>query len=184
MAEDMDIEMMTESEAAVASRSVRLTTGPTGVTYFLEPKYGHIRGIVCRRADGVRVKCPDSLEGGFTDGRNALAAVQAYIRGRGKAKQPGVNVPVREFHLPEPVNLRSVEVIEASEDAKQEAAAILAEIEAEQALQMPEQSFADEEEFEVEEEPAPEVINLSEGKPDPEGETITQKARNKRLPKQ
>lgn len=69
-----------------ASRSVKLTTGPTGVTYYLEPKYGQLRGIVCRRTDGVVTKCPDSLNGAFTDARNALSAVNSYIQSRGKSR--------------------------------------------------------------------------------------------------
>jgi hypothetical protein len=190
MAADMDTDFPADDEAYTATRSVKLTIGPNGVTYYLEPKYGHIRGIVCRRVDGVRIKCPDSLEGGYTDGRNALAAVDKYLASRGKAKPELRAAPVKDFSLPEAVNVHNEPEPEKDPEAlKAEAEALAATLDAddeeltrepdaaELSLSVPQ---VDEDELEPEPE-VPTTINLSEGKPDPEGETVTQKALRERL---
>jgi hypothetical protein len=184
---DDDAEFATETNNA--SRSVKLTTGPTGVTYYLEPKYGHIRGIVCRRVDGTRIKCPDSLEGGFTDGKNALRAVEAYISTRGKAVPAPVAAPVTDFNMPSLVNRHPGAQVDVVAAAIDESLAIAKDL-ADNPIQLDEEAAppvlgapqvdVDDEEI-VEEEPVAPVINLSSGKPNPDGETVTQKALRERL---
>lgn len=84
-------------QAAVDVRRIQLATSSTGVTYYLEPKHGHMRGIVARRSDGKSVPVPECLEGAFTDPRNAAAKVETYLNYRGKKTPAAIQVPVMDF---------------------------------------------------------------------------------------
>lgn len=143
-------------EAGVSTRSVELAVSSKGVTYRLEPKYGHIRGIVCYRTDGQRTTCPDRLEGGFTDQRAAEAAVRSYLEHRG-GKQPVPNVAYADnFDGSKPVELSAEEQEARAEAARLELARIADELAKEPPL---------------------------EGVETSEGETVTQAARRSRVAK-
>lgn len=155
--------------ATKQARTVQLQTGPNGITYYLEPVHGCLRGIVCRRADGTRVRAPDALDGTFTDVVNATKAVERFLANKGKARPAAMEVPIREFSTGTPL-LSQVTAPRSEEDTG--------------FAEEPEQ----EEEFEVLEESAPaaqvemaDTLNLSKGAVDPEGETVTQRARRERL---
>lgn len=155
--------------ATKQARTVQLLTGPNGITYYLEPVHGCLRGIVCRRADGTRVRAPDALDGTFTDVVNATKAVERFLANKGKARPSTLEVPIREFSTGTPL-LAQVTAPRNEEDTG--------------FAEEPEQ----EEEFEVLEESTPaategatDTLNLSKGAVDPEGETVTQRARRERL---
>lgn len=156
--------------ATKQARTVQLQTGPNGITYYLEPVHGCLRGIVCRRADGTRVRAPDALDGTFTDVVNATKAVERFLANKGKARPSALEVPVREFSTGTPLLSQVTEPKAVEPDA------------AELGLSVPD------EEFEVLEESTPaategvaDTLNLSKGAVDPEGETVTQRARRERL---
>lgn len=155
-ATDTEFEDAFRDDAAKDARTVKLRTGPNGVSYLLVPKYGSIREIECRRTDGVRIQRPEVLSGGFTDVRSAEAAVDSYLTNRGKAKPTAPNIPVREFTMAPSLLDQLVH-----DEPKQEAPVGDAEDE-----------LVPDPEPEV-----PVVINASAGTPDPEGETVTQRAR-------
>lgn len=155
--------------ATKQARTVQLQTGPNGITYYLEPVHGCLRGIVCRRADGTRVRAPDALDGTFTDVVNATKAVERFLANRGKPRPSALEVPIREFSTGTPL------LSQVTEPRNEEDTGFAEE---------PEQ----EEEFEVLEESTPaategvaDTLNLSRGAVDPEGETVTQRARRERL---
>lgn len=156
--------------ATKQARTVQLLTGPNGITYYLEPVHGSLRGIVCRRADGTRVRAPDALDGTFTDVVNATKAVERFLANRGKARPGVVEVPIREFSTGTPLLSQVTEPNAVEPDA------------AELGLPVPD------EEFEVLEESTPaaqqdegQTLNFSKGAVDPEGETVTQRARREAL---
>lgn len=162
-ATDTEFEDAFQDTAAKDARTVPLRTGPNGVTYYLVPLYGSIREIECRRTDGVRIKRPDALGGGYLDVRSAEAAVDSYLATRGKAKPAAPSIPVREFTMA-PSLLDQL----AHDEPQQE-------------------DQVDEVEDELVPDPEPEVpavINASTGDPDPEGETVTQRALRERLAKE
>lgn len=138
MQEDIHTE---NDKAAIKSRTVKLGTSSKGITYFLEAKYGALKGIVGRRADGKSVTIPPALEGSFTDERNARAAVETHLAGKPK-QVPNVESGVMDFGDAE-VGEFSEEVIEVND--------------------------------------VPAVLNVSEGKDAPDGETVTQRALRQRL---
>lgn len=151
--------------ATKQARTVQLQTGPNGITYYLEPVHGCLRGIVCRRADGTRVRAPDALDGTFTDVVNATKAVERFLANKGKARPSALEVPIREFSTGTPL-LTQVTEPKAVEQLREQ----------------------EEDEFEVLEESTPaaieggaDTLNLSKGAVDPEGETVTKRARRERL---
>lgn len=143
---------LTEDTATEAVRTVKLLTGPNGVTYYLGPKWGNMRGIICQRTDGVRTKCPDRLEGGFVDVRSATAAVEAYLASKGKARPEAGQAPVMDFREPD-----------AAELGLPVPAAVYDELPVEPG------------------EGVPATVNAGTGAADPDGETITQRALRERL---
>lgn len=156
--------------ATKQARTVQLQTGPNGITYYLEPVHGCLRGIVCRRADGTRVRAPDALDGTFTDVVNATKAVERFLANKGKARPAALEVPIREFSTGTPL----LNQVTAPKDVEPDAAEL--------GLSVPD------EEFEVMEESAPAVqvevadtLNLSKGAIDPDGETVTQRTRRERM---
>lgn len=168
MADAMDTEFeqaLDQDAATKAARTVKLATGSNGVDYLLEPKYGSLRGITCRRTDGVRLRCPEALEGGYTDVRSAQAAVEKFLDNKGKAKPGAPDIPVRSFAMQPPL---MSQVIPAA-------------VEEEPVVEVPSlgSPVAEEEELELDPE-VPSTVNLSQGKPDPEGETVTQRARRQK----
>lgn len=159
--------------ATKQARTVQLQTGPNGITYYLEPHVGSLRRIVCRRADGTRVRAPDALDGTFTDVVNATKAVESFLAHKGKAKPVAPDIPVREFSIGTPL---LNQVVAAKE----------------QDAQVPQTESESESETEEEFQPIAEdstpalggdgtTLNLSKGAVDPEGETVTQRARRERL---
>lgn len=177
--EDIDV-----STAANSTRIVELAISSKGVKYFLAPKYGHVRGIVAVRADGVRIKCPDSLEGGFTDPRNATAAVLHYLQQQGKPRVAPLVAPVLDFRVANAFSVVNDCPIKPSNELEEELLAVAQQLK-DNPLTL--DAATDDWEDDLEEEALPQesdgVLNLSDGAPDPEGETVTQAALKKRLAK-
>lgn len=161
--------------ATKQARTVQLQTGSNGITYYLEPHVGSLRRIVCRRADGTRVRAPDALDGTFTDVVNATKAVESFLTHKGKAKPVAPDIPVREFSTGIPLLTQVVAPKEQEAPHAEEDTGFAGEPETE-------------EEFQPVAEDSPPVLvgdgttlNLSKWAVDPEGETVTQRARRERL---